>query len=119
MCTEVLGANGGKYIFDGLIRSTETDAKINRITTIRTRKFDPKDAEVPYETEMITILEEITKGELDGDYRWDTAEFTFVTKDGLQRFPAQRNRQRIAKSGSTPKSEQEISDQVFKVLGLK
>jgi hypothetical protein len=116
--TEVMAADGAKYIFDGIIRSAETAEKLSRVTTMHVRKYASKDDQVPQNTEVITILDDITKGDIEGDYRWDTVELTLVTGEGIHKSPPMRVKRRIV-TKSAELSDDEVTDKVFTLLGLK
>jgi hypothetical protein len=118
MTTELVGADGARYVYDGLVRWIETDTKINRIMTVRTRRFASKDDATPSNSEVTTILADTTKGEVEGDNRWDITEYTLVNSEGVHKSPAFRHKRSIL-SGSTKRSEQEVLDQVISFLNLK
>jgi hypothetical protein len=110
---EFVGANNVKHLSDQLMRSTDTNDRISHVATMLVRKFASKDDSTPVESDVMTTITDITKGEIEGDYRWATIESTLVSAVGIQKS-APRQIKMPLKSPYTGRPEQEVAEEIFK-----
>jgi len=62
-----------------------------------------------------TAFVDITKGNIEGDYRWDTIELTALTEDGIYKSPARRVR-RCLVNPYAGLSGQDVVENVFNTI---
>jgi hypothetical protein len=110
---EMVGANNVKYVSDQLMRSVETDGRISHVTTTLLRKFASKDDSTAAESEVMTNIADITKGEIEGDYRLATVESTLVTVAGILKSAPRQIRMPL-KNPYDGRPEQEVAEEIFK-----
>ena len=110
-----MGDNGVKHVTDGIIRSIETNEKINCVMTMRTRIFASQGHATPIHSMVETAFVDITKGNIEGDYRWDTIELTALTEDGIYKSPARRVR-RCLVNPYAGLSGQDVVENVFNTI---
>lgn len=112
---ELVGDNGVKHITDALLRSIETDVKINRVLTMRTRIFSARDDSAPAHSTVLAIFTDISNGEIEGGDRWATVESTIVSEAGIQKLPARKLKRSLA-NPRAELSKQEVVAEVFAMI---
>lgn len=112
---ELVGQNGVRHIRDVLLRSVETNQKISRILTMRTRMFASVNDATPMRSKVETVFTDIDKGEIEGDYCWATIQSTVVDEDGIHKLPAHRIKRPLV-SPYAGRTEQEVTDEVFGMI---
>lgn len=116
---EMVGANNVKWVTDQLMRSVETDDRISNVLTTLLRKFASKDDSTAAESEVMTNIADITKGEIEGDYRWAIIESTLVTVAGILKSAPHQIKMPL-KSSYAGRPEQEVVEEIFnKVMDWK
>jgi len=110
---EMLRDDGARYLVEVLARTTETDRSASVVTTLVARKFGSQHQDSPDETDVLITLTDITKGDVEGDERWDTVEHTLISKKGIERQPARRVKHSV---GQTTPSMQDLLGRVAEFL---
>jgi hypothetical protein len=113
MQIEIVGANNVKWVQDQLSRSVETEDRTSHITTMLLRRFASKEDSTALESEVITTIADITKGEIEGDYRWATVESTLVTTSGIHKAEPRKIKM-LLKDPYAGRPEQEVAEEIFK-----
>ncbi len=112
---ELTGSNGVRQVFDGVQRETESGTSTERVTVIRTRVYASATDSTPSETSVRTIIADIKKGEVQGDYRLDEVSLTIVDDSGVRTMP----RMTVKKPLQDPYAGLSDQEKVDKILADK
>lgn len=87
---EVLREDGTKSLADVLARRTDTDQWTSVQATFVIQRFAAQQDSPPSGTDVFTGIMDTEKGEVEGDYRWQTSQATYISSKGIYRLPPVR-----------------------------